>query len=106
MVNETEFSLVHLTIVKSEKFLMKKIEQIAPEFVKREIERGTPQVIKREVEKVAPKVIKTFTPWYIRWFYSLFGDSLRTMATSSIAPDGGTASDSVVCVFPLNDVHN
>lgn len=76
---------------------MKKIELLAPQFIKREIEQIAPQVIKREVENIAPKVIKTFTPWYIRWFYSIFGDGIRTMATTSIAPDGATASDSVVC---------
>lgn len=76
---------------------MKNIEQIAPQFIKREIEQVAPQLIKHQVENIAPKVIKTFTPFYIRWFYSIFGDGIRKMATTSIAPDGVTASDSVVC---------
>lgn len=78
---------------------MKKIEQIAPQFLKREIEQAATQVITREVAHIAPKVIKTLTPWYIRWFYSIFGDGIRAMATSSIAPEATTASDSVVCVW-------
>lgn len=77
---------------------MKKIEQIAPQFLKREVEQIAPNIIKREVQHIAPKVIKAITPWYIRWFYSIFGDRIK-MATSSIAPDGVTASDSVVCAM-------
>lgn len=53
---------------------------------------------KKTIEQVAPKVIKRVTPWWIRWFYSIFGDRIK-MATTSIAPDGINASDSVVCVL-------
>lgn len=53
---------------------------------------------KKTIEQVAPKVIKRVTPWWIRWFYSIFGDRVK-MATASIAPDGINASDSVVCVL-------
>lgn len=76
---------------------MKNIEQIAPQFLKRQIHQVAPTIVKREVKNIAPRAIKAFTPWYIRWFYSLFGNNLK-MATSSIAPDGVTVSDSVVCV--------
>lgn len=48
---------------------------------------------KKAIGQVAPKVIKHITPWWIRWFYSVFGDDLK-MATSSIAPESTT--DSVV----------
>lgn len=51
-------------------------------------------------KKIAPKVIKQVTPWYIRWIYSICGDQVTKMATSSIAPEnttGGGTSDSVVC---------
>ncbi|XP_055311196.1 ninjurin-2 isoform X2 [Sitodiplosis mosellana] len=81
---------------------MKNIEQIGPQFLKREIEQIAPQIIQREVKNIAPKVIKTFTPWYIRWFYSLFGDGIRAMATSSIAPEGATTSDSVLKTMDAN----
>lgn len=47
-------------------------------------------------KKLAPKLVKSLTPWYIRWFYSICGDRVK-MATSSIVPEGVTASDSVVC---------
>lgn len=79
---------------------MKNIEQIAPQFLKRQIFQVAPTIVKREVKNIAPKVVKALTPWYIRWFYLLFGESLK-MATSSIAPDGMTVSDSVVCVLRL-----
>lgn len=75
---------------------MKSIEQLAPQFLKREIKQAAPQIIKREVANIAPKVIKTLTPWYLRWFYSIFGDGIRAMATSSIAPEGASTSDTVV----------
>lgn len=48
---------------------------------------------KKRIQQIAPKVIKHVTPWWIRWFYSVFGDDIK-MATSSIAPE--TATDSVV----------
>ncbi|XP_031626197.1 ninjurin-2 isoform X2 [Contarinia nasturtii] len=80
---------------------MKKIEQLAPHFIKREIEQVAPKIIRREVQNIAPKVLKTLTPWYIRWFYSLFGDNLK-MATSSIAPENPTASDSVLKSMDAN----
>lgn len=48
-------------------------------------------------KKFGPKVVKHLSPWYIRWFYSIFGEKVK-MATSSIIPDGATASDSVVCI--------
>lgn len=55
-------------------------------------------------KKVAPKVIKLATPWYIRWVYSICGDEVQKMATSTVAPADnantfGNASDSVVGVF-------
>lgn len=76
---------------------MKKIEQIVPNLIKREVAQIAPKVIKREVGQIAPKVLKAVTPWYIRWFYSLFGDSISMAATSSIAPEGANSTtDSVV----------
>lgn len=53
---------------------------------------------KKKIEQVAPIVIKRATPWWIRWFYSIFGDRIK-MATTSIAPDGINTSDAVVCGF-------
>lgn len=55
-------------------------------------------------KKVAPKVIKYATPWYIRWIYSICGEEVHKMATSTVAPAEnantiGNASDSVVGVF-------
>lgn len=57
-----------------------------------------PQIVKN----VAPKVVKTLTPWWLQFFYSIFGDPIKEkmMATSSIVPDGPhTTSDAVVCIF-------
>lgn len=56
----------------------------------------------KTTKRVAPKVIKHLTPWYLRWFYSIFGDSIK-MATSSIVPETVATSDSVVC---FNDIFN
>lgn len=49
-------------------------------------------------KKVLPKIVKHVTPWYLRWFYSIFGDRIK-MATSSIVPEMAVTSDSVVGVF-------
>lgn len=54
-------------------------------------------------KKIAPKVIKYATPWYIRWVYSICGEEVQKMATSSVAPTdaaaNGNASDRIVCGF-------
>lgn len=74
---------------------MKRLEQFAPQLLKREVKQAAPKIIKREIGHIAPKVLKAVTPWYIRWFYSIFSDRIK-MAATSIAPDEVTTSDSVV----------
>lgn len=64
----------------------------------------TPSHMFAVTKKVAPKVIKYATPWYIRWIYSICGEEVHKMATSTVAPAEnantiGNASDSVVGVF-------
>lgn len=83
---------------------MKKIERIIPKVIKREI---APKIIKSEVVgKIGPKVLKAVTPWYIRWFYSIFEDSNRMATSSSIAPEGGNSTTDSLVRFSIFQFFN
>lgn len=58
----------------------------------------------RKTKQIAPKVVKHFTPWWLRWLYSIYGERVVNMATATIHPNMMAAnipdsSDNVVWSF-------